>query len=306
MYLQPWYSALTSYTGVQPAQFVSSLDQYAPNFLVNGDFATINGGVPYGWTASNITCALSSTQYDNISGVSLRTTQTAAGSNSYLRQAFTTAAGLKPFRGHWCTLAVRRYTPSTNASLGAGRIALATSSQASNNSPQYITAQDGFKWVVQNVYVAPTDTYLYVYIYNDTGTTANTDYVYWDRAILTIGLLPRDIAPRSTSSFSLSGVNAFGFQNFSGAGTISAWAGAQIAYTATGAVSLALPTGPTQGTTFYIYDEGGGAGTGNISLTSSDKAINATAAGGGAVAAVTTNYGRAVVYYNGTKWVLAK
>jgi hypothetical protein len=306
VYLQPWIAAVSNVTGVQPAQFVSSLDQHAPNFLVNGDLATLNSGTPYGWTASNVTCTLSSTQYDNISGVSLRTTQTAAGSNSYIKQRFTGTAALKPFRGHWCTLAVRRYIPNTNAGTAAGRIGLLTSSNNANNSPNYTTAQDGWVWRIMNVYVAPSDTYLDVFLYNDTGTAANTDFIYWDRAILTVGLLPRDIAPRSTSAFSLSGVNAFGFQNFSGAGTISAWAGAQIAYTATGAVSLALPTGPTQGMTFYIYDEGGGALVGNISLTSSDKAINATAAGGGAVTAVTTNYGRAVVYYNGTKWVLTK
>ena len=306
VYLQPWTIALGSYTGVQPAQFVSSFDQLAANYLVNGDFAAINSGTPYGWTTSNVTCTLSSTQYDNVSGVSLRTTQTANGSASSLKQRFTGTAQLKAFRGRWCTFAVRRYIPSSNASTGAGRIGLLTSSQSANNSPQYITGQDGFRWVVQNVYVAQTDTYLDAIIYNDSATATNADYVYWDRAVLTVGLLPRDIAPRSSSAFSLSGVNAMGFQNFSGAGTISAWAGAHIAYTATGAVSLALPTSPTQGLIFYIYDEGGGAGTGNISLTSSDKAINATAAGGGAVAAVTTNYGRAVVYYNGTKWVLSK
>jgi hypothetical protein len=39
-------------------------------------------------------------------------------------------------------------------------------------------------------------------------------------------------------------------------------------------------------------------------VSSSDKAINATAAGGGSVAVLNTNYGRGVATYNGTKWIV--
>jgi len=94
-------------------------------------------------------------------------------------------------------------------------------------------------------------------------------------------------------------------QQFGGAGTITT-SGCQVEKTAAGAYTLALPTGPTQGDTYFLFDGFGDALAFNLSVSSSDKAINATAAGGGAVAAVITNYGRATITYDGTAWKLAK
>jgi hypothetical protein len=95
-------------------------------------------------------------------------------------------------------------------------------------------------------------------------------------------------------------------QQFSGAGTIVSANGFQIEKTGSGAYTLALPTSPTQWDTYRIFDGYGDAGTNNLSVSSSDKAINGTAAGGGAVAAVNTNYGGAWITYDGTKWILSK
>jgi hypothetical protein len=95
-------------------------------------------------------------------------------------------------------------------------------------------------------------------------------------------------------------------QQFSGAGTISITNGPNIEKTASGAYTLALPTSPSSGDTYWVFDGFGDAGTNNFSLSSSDKAINSTAAGGGAVVAVSTNWGRGTVTYDGTAWKLAK
>jgi hypothetical protein len=109
----------------------------------------------------------------------------------------------------------------------------------------------------------------------------------------------------ANSSFSAQGVFRVKVQAFSGAGTITN-AGCQVEKSASGAYTLALPTSPIGGDTYFLFDGFGDAGTNNLSVSSSDKAINGTAAGGGAVAAVITNYGRATITYDGTAWKLAK
>jgi len=95
-------------------------------------------------------------------------------------------------------------------------------------------------------------------------------------------------------------------QAFSGAGTIVSANGFQIEKTGAGAYILALPTSPTSGDLYRIFDGYGDALTFNLSVSSSDKAINGTAAGGGAVAAVVTNYGICWIAYDGTKWILSR
>jgi len=108
------------------------------------------------------------------------------------------------------------------------------------------------------------------------------------------------------STLNIQGLLIAKVQQFSGAGTITTSAGSQVEKTAAGAYTLALPTSPTSGTIFWLFDGFGDALTFNLSVSSSDKAINGTAAGGGAVAAVITNYGRATITYDGTAWKLAK
>jgi hypothetical protein len=93
-------------------------------------------------------------------------------------------------------------------------------------------------------------------------------------------------------------------QTISGSGTLNA--GFTYLYvTGSGSRSIALPTGPATGDTYTIFDSAGSATAGNISLTSSDKAINGTAAGGGAVAVIILNWGRCLAVYNGTQWVVS-
>jgi hypothetical protein len=95
-------------------------------------------------------------------------------------------------------------------------------------------------------------------------------------------------------------------QQFSGAGSILSTSGPHIEKTASGAYTLALPTSPSTGDTYWVFDGFGDAGTNNLSLSSSSVAINSTAAGGEAVVAVSTNWGRGTVTYDGTAWKLAK
>jgi len=93
-------------------------------------------------------------------------------------------------------------------------------------------------------------------------------------------------------------------QAFSGAGTIVNTSGAQIEKTGAGAYTLALPTGPSIGDTFFFYDVQGDAGASNLSISSSDKAINGTAAGGGSVVILNKNNGSGMVRYASTgKWI---
>jgi len=93
-------------------------------------------------------------------------------------------------------------------------------------------------------------------------------------------------------------------QAFSSANTIVATSGVYIEKTGTGAYTLALPTGPSVGDTFYFYDVQGDAGTSNLSISSSDKAINGVAAGGGSVVILNKNNGSGMVRYASTgKWI---
>ena len=96
-------------------------------------------------------------------------------------------------------------------------------------------------------------------------------------------------------------------QSFSGAATIvttSGSGGSMINKSGAGAYTLALPTGPSTGDTLIFIDGQGDAGASNLSISSSDKAINGTAAGGGSVVVVNTNYGRGIASYNGTRWIV--
>jgi hypothetical protein len=93
-------------------------------------------------------------------------------------------------------------------------------------------------------------------------------------------------------------------QAFASANTIVATAGVYIEKTGAGAYTLALPTGPSVGDTFYFYDVQGDAGTSNLSISSSDKAINGVAAGGGSVVILNKNNGSGMVRYASTgKWI---
>ena len=93
-------------------------------------------------------------------------------------------------------------------------------------------------------------------------------------------------------------------QSFSGAGTIVAGSGAQIEKTGAGAYTLALPTAPASGDTYYFDDAQGDGASFNLSISSSDKAINGVAAGGGPVVIINKAYGRGMVTYSSTgKWI---
>jgi len=93
-------------------------------------------------------------------------------------------------------------------------------------------------------------------------------------------------------------------QAFASANTIVATAGVYIEKTGTGAYTLALPTTPSVGDTFYFYDVQGDAGASNLSISSSDKAINGVAAGGGSVVILNKNNGSGMVRYASTgKWI---
>jgi hypothetical protein len=110
----------------------------------------------------------------------------------------------------------------------------------------------------------------------------------------------------TNSTLSINALLVPRIQSFSGAGTITTTSGSQVEKTAAGAYTLVLPTSPSAGTMFWLFDGFGDALTFNLSVSSSDKAINGTAAGGGAVVAVSTNWGRGTVTYDGTKWILSK
>ena len=93
-------------------------------------------------------------------------------------------------------------------------------------------------------------------------------------------------------------------QSFSGAGTIVAGSGAQIEKTGAGTYTLALPTSPNAGDTYYFVDVQGDGASFNLSISSSDKAINGVSAGGGSVVIINKANGRGMVTYSSTgKWI---
>ena len=119
-----------------------------------------------------------------------------------------------------------------------------------------------------------------------------------------VGISASNGTVQTNGTLSIQGTERRKTQSFASANTIVAGAGVYIEKTGAGAYTLALPTSPSVGDTFYFYDVQGDAGTSNLSVSSSDKTINGTAAGGGSVVILNKNNGSGMVRYASTgKWI---
>ena len=74
-----------------------------------------------------------------------------------------------------------------------------------------------------------------------------------------------------------------------------------VTYTATGAITLTLPSLPTKGRIIAIKDGGGNAATNNITVTGT-QTIDGVAGGTGVV--IAQNYGAINLVYTGSVWLL--
>lgn len=87
-------------------------------------------------------------------------------------------------------------------------------------------------------------------------------------------------------------------QTFSGTGSISASGGSFITFTGTSGGTLTLPSSSlTTGQEYVIKDEGGNAGTSNITVSAGSNDID-----GATTATIGTNYGSLRLRWSGTKW----
>lgn len=185
--------------GVQgTTQTVSSLTEPVRNLLTNGDFSDWTGAFPAGWLdlytpSPRATASKDTTWYETgAHGMKVVPTNPAAP-EATIYQAVST----RRLKGQWVTLAARvRVNPAQANRAAVGRTTLYVdgASAEARISTGYVDAGDGFHWVVNSIRI-PTDAgtlQCWLGAGDATGAIGASE-VTWDRAILAVGMLPRDM-----------------------------------------------------------------------------------------------------------------
>lgn len=169
-----------------PKPAVSPLDETGDNIL--GDAYDISDGagtLRSGWSATSATITGDTTNVASSWGYSTNI----AGSGSRINYTLTPDQRAE-FSGRWLTLAVRVYrdigSPDTS-----GVIQLVAQSQQDNSTVQTVQGEGGFEWKVISLYVDPSmvGSYIQARLCGDVGS--NSGNASFDRAVLTLGRLPR-------------------------------------------------------------------------------------------------------------------
>ncbi|WP_152599898.1 SGNH/GDSL hydrolase family protein [Noviluteimonas dokdonensis] len=189
-----WASVVQGYWRQAAASPFTSLAAWlntqATNLITNGDFSTWTGAVPTGWTVtgSGTTTTKDTGEVDGASPYSARVNCTAA--SSILR--FSAGAPLlASLVGKTVTLAVRQKIPVAQAST-VGRIAVAYTGGAMTSSASTY-GQGAWRWLVLSGVAIPAGSaFLRCELYGDSAASAGST-VYYDRAILVEGDIPRDM-----------------------------------------------------------------------------------------------------------------
>lgn len=165
-----------------PAQGVSSLAEPAQNLLANGDFSQFATGAFTGWTGTNVTQAVDTTNFET--GTQAARLTSATGAQAYLAQ---NVSRFRELRGQWATLAVRMRIASGQPNATGQMHLIDNASLELSREP---AARDGFFWAVLHKRVDPAATSLSVRIYANVSTPVSE--LVADRAVLCRGVLPRD------------------------------------------------------------------------------------------------------------------
>lgn len=188
----------TYHRGAQiPAQAPSSLAEPVQNLLVNGTFADWTGAFPAGWLdlytpSPRSTASKDTTRYETGSwGMKVVPT-----SPSLPQATVYQAVDVRRLRGQWVTLTARaRVDPAAANHPAVGRTCLyvdGASAEARPSSP-LADGGDGFHWVVNSIRIPTDATTLQCWLGTGDATGAiGASEVTWDRAVLALGILPRD------------------------------------------------------------------------------------------------------------------
>jgi hypothetical protein len=172
--------------GAPHPQSQSSLAQTEAQLLPNGQFTAFTAAVPDSWTATACTTSKDTRAgyFESTNGYGVRL-QASSAAQSYISQFIPSFAS---YKGRWVTLTVRIRVP-LGQTASAGRIAIADGTQTVTAQTMQ-TAQDGFMWKTVSMQVSNSASYLRVFLYGDTASTATADVTY-DAAYLVAGSLPK-------------------------------------------------------------------------------------------------------------------
>lgn len=172
----------------------SSFSSPVKNLLFNGDFRSFDGtAVPNGWDPIGFTQSLSkdTTNFETKGyGVKMKSgAGSAVGLVQYVN-VYNTDFPLDFYKGKYITLAARLRKPTGQPST-TGRVALYDGVQTFTSERIY-DGDGKFYWDCATMKISENATTIRAYIYGDTATTGNMEATV-DRAVLTFGILPKDI-----------------------------------------------------------------------------------------------------------------
>lgn len=172
-------------------------DTEGADLLLNGDFALFSGAAPDNWTkTANLTSVKELTIIDPLGNPGWSVKLTDAGGSAFSR--LTQTLGTTPrdtIRGQTITIAARVYIPA-NMPQGAGRLAFAFSSVSmgttTHTTRTETTGRDGWRDIILAGIPVPTDaTSPVVSLYYDSAIPSVANSVYWGRAAMFVGLVPK-------------------------------------------------------------------------------------------------------------------
>lgn len=189
LYLHAVMDAHSAIGGHKPAQSPLSAGG-ARNLLINGDFSDWTGAHPAGWVGTNLTSEKSASIFES-GAYSWKMIAANAGTNSFYATQAVSGELLGALRGGWVTLAARVWVTEESPSV-CGRLELQSNSTPGNTTANiYSQTRDCWVWRAISLQLTSANTYLNARLYGNAGSTGGE--VYFDRAVLVRGRLPRDI-----------------------------------------------------------------------------------------------------------------
>lgn len=162
------------------------------NLLLNPNFVGFASTTPDSWVRSANALTIKATAADDRETKDWAVRLYSNGlAPSHLSQTLSPTQ-LRAARGGWLTLAVR-VKLNENGDVAKNRIGIAVTGGQTVLTPGPTQGLGGWRWLVACTYVPANATAILVILYADSGST-NTGDMLIDRAILTRGSLPRDMA----------------------------------------------------------------------------------------------------------------
>lgn len=165
----------------------------ATNLLTNGALASTGTDAPTGWTVTG-TLAFAREETIVYPGYDSSLKLNGSGAAQARISQQVTGSALTPLKGGYVFLVAVGYVP-TGADATVGRIAVSVNGTGGGtfNYRAVTTIRDGWALYGVGPVLVPSDaTALTCILYHDTDSSPDTDPVYWQRACLVAGSVPRD------------------------------------------------------------------------------------------------------------------